>query len=69
MPTFTGTTVVHYSQIVCTNLVCQETFEKQLKEETKKREVMRVKKEENKSARKASSLMQANKAKKSKSRI
>lgn len=40
IPTFTGSTVVEYSQIVCTNKVCQQAFEVELAKETKKRETL-----------------------------
>lgn len=66
MDTFTGTTVIEYSQIICTNKACQEAFDKNLLEETKKREVLRKKKEANEITRRANSLSQANKARKNK---
>ena len=37
--TYTGTTVIEYSQIVCTNKACQEEFEKNLADETRKKEL------------------------------
>jgi hypothetical protein len=52
IPTFSGgTTVVEYTQIVCTNKVCQKENEEQLQKDAEKREAQRVKKEENKSRR------------------
>jgi len=69
MPTLTGTTNVEYSQIICINQACQAVFEKVLLTEAKKREVARAEKEANIAVRKASSLLQARKAKKNKSRI
>mgnify|MGYP001563907784 CR=1 FL=1 len=61
VPIFNGTTELEYSQIVCTNPVCQRAFDKNLKEETKKREVIRLEKEEKDKMRKANSLLQARK--------
>lgn len=70
IPTFSGKiTIVDFSQIVCTNKVCQVAFDKELIEEAKKREILKLKKEEHDAQRKANSLQQANKARKSKSRI
>lgn len=62
--TYTGELEVEYSQIVCTNQQCQAEFDKQILEDVKKREVIRLKKEANDIARKTSSLTQASKAKK-----
>ena len=67
VPTMTGTVVVEYTQIVCTKKECQIAFEKVLLEETKKRQALKVKKDANDLARKAS-LLTARK-KKNKSRI
>lgn len=53
IPTLMGTTVVEYSQIVCTNRACQEALDKHLLEESKKREVARIKKEKDQAERKA----------------
>lgn len=64
-----GTTVVEYSQIVCTNVVCQTAFDKGLLAEAKKRKAIKVKKEANDALRKANSLLQRKKALKNKSRI
>lgn len=69
IPTLTGTTNVEYSQIICINQTCQAAFEKVLLTETKKREVARAEKEANIAVRKASSLLQAKKARANKSRI
>lgn len=59
VPTFSGSITVDCSQIVCTNKECQAAFDKNLQEETDKKEVMRKKKEEQDQARKAKSLEQA----------
>ncbi|MBI2074453.1 MAG: hypothetical protein HYT83_01305 [Candidatus Levybacteria bacterium] len=67
--TFNGTATIDCSQIICTNKVCQAEFDKNLLEETEKRRALKVKMDENKAARKANSLLQANKARRSKSRI
>ena len=53
VPTLTGTTIIQYSQIVCINKACQVEFDKNLLEETKKREVVRIEKEANLVLRKA----------------
>ncbi|MDE2589666.1 MAG: hypothetical protein KGL95_08395, partial [Patescibacteria group bacterium] len=45
IPTFTGSTVVEYSQIVCTNVVCQKAFDEALAKEEKKRQALRLEKE------------------------
>lgn len=66
IPTLTGTTVVEYSQIVCTNNVCQAEFDELLLEETKKRTAIRIKKEENQAERKANSLLAQAKVRKTK---
>ncbi len=67
--TFSGTTIVEYSQIVCTNKVCQATLDKNLLEEARKRKALKLTKEANDLARKANSLFQAKKARTKKSRI
>lgn len=64
IPTFSGTTVVEYSQIICLNKECQAKFEKQLIEERKKRDAVKAVREENAAIRKANSL-EAKKRKKS----
>ncbi len=70
VPTYSGKfTEVEYSQIECTNRECQAEFEKKQADETKKKEAIRVKREENEATRKANSLLQANKARSQKSRI
>lgn len=69
LPTFTGTTIVKYSQIVCTNNVCQLAFDKQLLKDTQKRIAIKLKKEANDAVRKANSLREAKKTRKNKSRI
>ncbi len=58
---FSGTIQVKHQQIVCTNEECQGKFEQFYKDEAKKKEAMRVKKEENDAARKANSLLSAKK--------
>lgn len=65
IPTYTGSVEVEYSQIICTNAACQAAFDKNLLEETARREVIKQKKEANDVARKANSLTMANKARKS----
>lgn len=55
VPTLTGTTIIQYSQIVCTNDVCQIEFDKQLLDEKEKRQEIRVKKEADQAIRKANS--------------
>lgn len=57
IPTFTGTTMVEYSQIVCTNTACQKAFDENLEKETKKREAIRVEKEERAKERKENFLL------------
>lgn len=68
-PTFTGTVEIKFTQIVCTNKECQAAFDKNLFEEREKREVLRLKKEANDIARKTNSLLQAQKARKTKTSI
>ena len=67
IPTLTGTTIVKCAQFICTNVVCQAAFDKNLRAELKKRQAIRRKKEENDAARKKDSL--SKKALKNKSRI
>lgn len=67
--TFSGKTTVEYTQIVCTNAACQKAFDESLQRESERKEVMRLEKEERDNVRKASSLLQANKSHKNKSRI
>jgi len=43
--TLTGSTVIEYSQIICTNTVCQAAFEVNLAKETKKRQSLQKEKE------------------------
>lgn len=69
LPTFTGTTTVKYSQIVCTNDVCQLAFDKQLLKDTRKRMAIKLKKEANDAVRKANSLRKAKKTRKNKSNL
>src|SRR5258708_6166824 len=72
IPTLSGTTVVEYAQITCTNLTCQSAFDENLEKEKNKREVIRLQKETNHNQRKENSLLMANKAKilkKNRSRI
>lgn len=49
---FTGSVKVKHQQIVCTNEECQAKFEKAYQDEAKKKEALRVKKEESNLARK-----------------
>lgn len=53
VPTFSGEITVDCAQIVCTNKACQEAFEKNLAEETKKKEAAKLKKEMAELGRKA----------------
>jgi hypothetical protein len=53
IPTFTGTTVVEYSQIICTNPICQKAFDENLAKETAKNLKMRKEKEEREKLRKS----------------
>lgn len=69
IPTLSGTTEVEYSQIVCTNIVCQHAFDENLEKEAKKRATMRLEKEERDRIRKTKSLLQANMSRKNRSRI
>lgn len=70
IPTYSGGfTEVEYSQIKCTNDECQKEFEARLKEETQKKEAIRVQREKNEVVRKAAALQSAQKAHASKSRI
>jgi len=46
IPTFTGTTEVEYSQIVCTNATCQKLFDEIIEQEAKKREAIRLQREQ-----------------------
>lgn len=64
IPTFSGETVVEYSQIVCTNSACQSAFDEVLKKESLKRAEIRQQKEENDLKRKKNSLIMAKKTKK-----
>ncbi len=64
IPTFSGTTMVEYSQIVCTNRECQKENEKQLVKDLEKREALRIKKEENDTIRKTNALEHAKNARK-----
>lgn len=66
VPTFSGTITVECSQIVCTNKVCQAAFDKNLAEETKKREAAKIKKDESDKERKTNSLLHAAAARKQK---
>jgi len=59
IPTYSGSVDVEYTQVVCTNDECQAAFDKTLAIEAKKREEIRVKREENEKNRKANSLSQA----------
>lgn len=69
IPTFTGTTMVEFSQIICTNTVCQEAFNENLEKETKKREVLRLEKEERAKEKKENFILRKSEYSKSKSRI
>jgi len=52
IPTLSGVTEVEYSQIICTNSVCQTEFDENLEKERKKRESLRLQKEKNDALRK-----------------
>ncbi len=52
IPTLSGVTEVEYSQIICTNIVCQTEFDENLEKERKKRESLRLQKEKNDALRK-----------------
>ncbi|MDE2025236.1 MAG: hypothetical protein KGJ07_01965 [Patescibacteria group bacterium] len=69
VPTFTGTTMVEFSQIVCTNTVCQKSFDEILEKETKKREALRLEKETKAKERKENFILRKSEYYKSKSRI
>ncbi|MFH1833186.1 MAG: hypothetical protein ABH816_03420 [Candidatus Levyibacteriota bacterium] len=60
IPTIMGTTTIDYTQIVCTNIICQENFDKVQLAEKKKRNDARITKEKNLAARKAESLSKKN---------
>ena len=47
-----GITIIQHSQIICTNKKCQSLFEKVLKEDTRKREELRLIRVENSEKRK-----------------
>lgn len=66
VPTFSGTITVDCSQIVCTDKECQKTFEKNLLEDNKKREAVRVKKEASDLERKTQALLHAAQSRKQK---
>lgn len=68
IPTFSGTTMVEYSQIVCTNKQCQKENERQLVKDLEKREEIREKKQKNDSIRKANALENAKNSRKNLSR-
>lgn len=72
MTTFTGRkTIVEYSQINCTNVICQTEFDESLAREATKRKALLVQKEENQRIRMQNSSKASPKAKskKNKSRI
>ncbi|OGE25287.1 hypothetical protein A3C26_04045 [Candidatus Daviesbacteria bacterium RIFCSPHIGHO2_02_FULL_39_12] len=46
---------IEYSQIVCTNIVCQKEFDSKLAEKIQKNEAIKLKRAEEKAARKAQS--------------
>lgn len=64
LPTFSGTTVVEYSQIICTNKVCQAESEKEQLKDSQKREEMRTQKAANEVIRKENALQNAKTARK-----
>lgn len=66
IPTFSGTTQVEYSQIICTNKKCQEENEKEQLKDSQKRAEIRDKKEANDIIRKANALQHAKNARKPK---
>lgn len=53
--TLTGTQIIEFSQIVCTNSACRKEHDKKLAEETQKREELRLKREQNKPVKKVPS--------------
>lgn len=53
LQTFSGTSILEMSQIVCTNEECQKLFEINRAEEIVKRNAMKLKKEETEKIRKA----------------
>lgn len=61
LPTFSGTTTVDCMQIVCTNDNCQAAFDKNLLEETEKRNIIRMKKEASEKQRKENAMSFAKK--------
>lgn len=69
VPTFTGTTVVQFSQVVCVNEACQKAFDEVIEKESKQRALLRVEKEKKDQIRKANSQAQMSSSPKSKSRI
>ncbi len=66
IPTFNGSTVVEYSQIICTNKECQKLFDENLAKEEKKRKIVQLEREEREKVRKANSLQRPKKSAKSK---
>lgn len=53
---YTGSVKVKHQQIICTNKECQDKFEKAYQDDAKKKEAIRVQKEENDATRKANNL-------------
>lgn len=51
--TFNGTATIQHSQSICTNKACQAEFDKNLREDRKKREDLKLKKEVDDAERKA----------------
>lgn len=46
-----GAVQIEYSQIICTNVICQKEFEGKLKEKQQKEELIRLKRAEHKNAK------------------
>ncbi|MBI3385319.1 hypothetical protein HY030_03960 [Candidatus Gottesmanbacteria bacterium] len=59
LTTFHSTSKLEHMKIVCTNSVCQEAFEENLKKDAEKRDVVRLAKEEKDKLRKANSLLKS----------
>lgn len=60
VPTYSGkSTEVEYSQIVCTNKVCQKEFEENLAKETQKRKVIQDERKAKEELRKKDALEKA----------
>src|SRR5689334_18748916 len=53
--TFSGSTKVEYSQIVCTNKECQRLFDESLEKEAKQKQTLKLQKEQREKERMANS--------------